>query len=76
MTEAIESGEELMPHRTSPLMIPYFEKAAKTPIREISRNRGIVVPAALEVQEDECGRDDDGGGIQRPSPKKRNKCLL
>lgn len=76
MMEAVESGEELMPHRTSPLMIPCSEKAAETPIRKISRNRGRVVPAALEVQEDECGSDDNGGGIQRPALKKRNKRLL
>jgi hypothetical protein len=76
MMEAVESGEELMPHRTNPLMIPCSEKAAETPIREISRNRGRVVPATLEVQEDECGSDDGGGGLQRPAPKKRNKCLL
>lgn len=76
MMEAVESGEELMPHRTSPLMIPCSDKAAETPIRKISRNRGRVVPAALEVQQDECGSDDDGGGLQRPAPKKRNKRLL
>jgi len=76
MMEAVESGEELMPHRTSPLMIPCPEKAPETPIRKISRNRGRVVPTALEVQEDECGSDDDGGGIQRPALKKRNKRLL
>lgn len=43
------SGEELVPHRTNPLMIPYYEKVAETPIKEISRKRGRVVPIALEV---------------------------
>ena len=76
MMEAVESGEELMPHRTNPLMIPCFEKVVETPIREISRNRGRVVPTALEVQEDECGSDDGCGGLQGPALKKRNKCLL
>lgn len=76
MMEAVESGEELMPHRTSPLIIPCSEKAAETPIRKISRNSGRVVPATLEVQEDERGSDNNGGGIQRPALKKPNKRLL
>lgn len=70
MMEVFESGEELMTHRTSPLMIPCSEKAVETPIRYISRNRGRLVRANLEVQEDECGSDDGGGGLQGPAPKK------
>ena len=70
MIEDVESGEELMPHRTNPLMIPCSEKVAETPIREISRNRGKLVPETLEVQEDEFGSDDGGGGLKRLALKK------
>ena len=70
MMEVVESGEELMPHKTNPLMIPCSEKAAETPTRDISRNRDRVVPTTLEVQEDECGSDDGGGGLQILAPKK------
>ena len=41
-----------MPHRTNPPMILCSEKVVETPIREISRNRGKVVLATLEVYED------------------------
>lgn len=68
--EVVESGEELVPHKTSPLLIPCSEKAVEIPIRKISRNRGRVVPTTLEVEEDECVSDDDGGSLQRPASKK------
>jgi len=51
-------------------MIPRFKKDAEIPLREISRNKGRVVPATIEVQVDECGSDDGGGGLQRSAPKK------
>lgn len=68
--QVVESGQELMPHINNPLMIPCSKKAAKTPIRDISRNMGKVVHETLDVQDDQCGSDDGGGDIQIPAAKK------
>ncbi|KAH9302472.1 hypothetical protein KI387_014055, partial [Taxus chinensis] len=43
MIDAVESGMELMPHRTISDMAASPENAAETPIRKLSRNRGRVV---------------------------------
>lgn len=51
MMKSIESGQELMPHRTALPLYPNAKNASATPIRKISRNRGREAPAAGGAKE-------------------------
>lgn len=75
MIESIESGQELMPHRTGLPLYPNSENASATPIRKISRNRGREAPpagGAQEASESNGGSGEKGDFSQRPVVK-RNK---
>lgn len=79
MMKSIESGQELMPHRTALPLYPNAENASATPIRKISRNRGREAPPAGGAKE--ASGSNSGSGekeddfSQRPVAKKSKRLL-
>jgi hypothetical protein len=78
MMESIESGQELMPHRTVLPLYPNAENASATQIRKISRNRGREAPpagGAQEASESNSGSSEKDDFSQRPVVKKSKRLL-
>lgn len=78
MMESIESGQELMPHRTVLPLYPNAENASATQIRKISRNRGREAPpagGAQEASESNSGSSEKDDFSQRPAVKKSKRLL-